>query len=300
MDNEYFWKLICLSGSVILDYEMTKSLLQSLLKKIIYIKHDIVYVKYINKLLYELNELGLFKDTSCYVDLGNVIDSLLNIKKDLDLSIVNRINVLIKNALHISWSNGFPYYSVALMETSRKEDYTFLADIYYCVDTRIKRQISRTVKKWKWTGSSDDVECYTRLVISGLISKDEQIELSIVSIITNSHTPNGITVYPDISEQIRNSLLTLYLNNKLVNPEIVKEQIIQSNNRINTWLIQMENFDYNSFKIEGWIGCSEGLLKSISQIPCVREIIVQKIKHAYQADEIADRSILNIFFRYFV
>ena len=297
-DVDYYWKCLCLLSAINMDKKIVSAVLESL-SKVLASNVDLMkHHRTITKLIYSINNQRLFSKGKNDL-LEDIIDKLFQIKETNNPASISYLDNLIVYCLRIVFENNTSYYTDRLFEYSKKNDYLFLPTIYPYVDKKIKAQITRTLKKWQWKNSKDDVEIYVRMVVSGVINSDFDIENSVLCL-AEKKMPQLMNVIPDPEEVILNNILTLYLQDKIINVDRVKLLLKKSKNEMIVWLSNIKGYDYSKFRIEWLLNCSQGLLISIANNNKAKEKISNKIKQAYLEGNITNKKIVELFFRFFV
>ncbi len=298
--KRYIGRILSLFGVVEVDNEIARALL-TMLERII--TSDYVLLEgynNTNRLLISFKEQGIFSDESCRILLLKAINQLLERKKEKDNSLTQKINALLINMLFILSKTGDSCFSTGLMEYVRTPDYLFLAKIYESVDRRIKGQISRTLKKWQWNKTVYDADVYTTMVVNDIKNANSDCELEMIDLLNANNKIKGVKKNPDSEYLLLDRLLTLYLNDKIINREKVLEVLVHAGKGSIPWLVQMDSFDYNKFEFDWLLECSSALLESISKNDIARKEILQRVRQLYSSKQTLSDDLVGIIVRYFI
>lgn len=297
--NEYYWKLICLMQSISINEKIAEISLQSLISRINY-SLPIERIKYIKQLFFSFDRQGLFRYDGCLKILSVFVDNLFALKIDSNYRQNIYFDNLLEVALNICKKTGMTYFSNNALKFAKTNDYSFLTRVYSYMDDRVKVQIDKSLKKWEFNNQFSDVDIYTRMVLSEIRKPDGSIENSIVELYSKISTPEGVKFSPDTRENILSNLLSLYLNNKIIDERPVISILHNANDERTLWLSQIEDFDYCKFKTDWLINCSGPLLRYISSIPSANHKISNRIKMEFLSGQLINKRVLDIYFQFFV
>ncbi len=298
-NNEYYWKLICLMQSISVNDKIAYMSLNSIISRINNTL-QIERIKYIKKLLLSYERQGLFNNDRCLKELSVIVDSLFALKIDSTFRQNVYFDNLLEVALNICKRVGMNCFSNNALKVAKTNDFLFLSNVYPYMDDKVKAQIDKSLKKWKFDNQISDVDIYTRMVLSEIREPDRSIESAIVELYSNTLTPNGVTSYPDTRINILNNLLSLYLNYKIIDEKPVINILHNANDERTSWLSQIEDFDYSKFNPEWLINCTAPLLKYIASNPSVNHKISNIIKKEFLSGQLSNKKVLDIYFQYFV
>lgn len=297
-ENDYYWKCLCLLSSTSMNSSLVKAILESLVVILVSNVNLWIYHRVITKLIFSINEQHLFDNNNLDL-LESIIDKLLIIKTNSEQKPFSIIDELLAYCLRITFEHGRRYYSDIIYRYSKEEDYLFLPTIYTYVDSKTKTRITNTLKGWKWSNNDVDVEVYTRMVITGLLDSNANIETDMISL---AYSRRGLSIksIPDPEQSILNNILTLYLHNKIINVSDVESLLNSTEDEVIAWLSNINDYNYDNFKIDWLLNCSKGLLISIAENEIANSQITIKIKQAYLDGNITNKRIIELYFRYFV
>lgn len=81
--------------------------------------------------------------------------------------------------------------------------------------------------------------------------------------------------------------------------EEMRSKVLESNIALYEWLIDVNNYDYNTFDVSWLKMCNDKLLEKMASIPEVKEGITRKIKDTYISTSV-DSEVLKKYFKFFV
>ena len=157
--------------------------------------------------------------------------------------------------------------------------------MYPYLGSASQKLICGKYKDWKFQDNEEDINFYCLLVQAGIIQPDEDTENKIYS-------HSGISR----NENLIYSLLNLYLNGFILSKDRLREIIESSGMDFPSWLINLDDYDYDKFDVNWLSLCSQRLLSEISGR--VKKTIGRKLVGAYKSGKI-NKKLTDIYFDYF-
>lgn len=292
---QYFSVYLVLAGYIQLDEKMVKETLEALQH---HLDDYFIRTKYneIMRFLWWANKQKIFE----HEVHGELLSELIR-KLSFDILKTDMkyyYQELLTECLAIYKDMGIPYGSEEINALAVSSEYDILARIYPFVNDNVKDSIKLTFDNWKWKGDYTQFKTYESMVINDIFNCKKEVEKNIL---LNLETikKNNEGSKPNIYEEIIGILVNLYLNDKILLKKEVFDVISKSGIAIYEWLIDVNNYDYESFNVS-WLNiCTRKLLETIAAVSNVREEIARKVKEAYTSNCI-DKDILKKYFEYFV
>ena len=89
------------------------------------------------------------------------------------------------------------------------------------------------------------------------------------------------------------------MNDKIINIDILKKMVYESDDEMSKWLIDLNKFDYNKFECSWLVLCGDKLLKAIVENPEVKHNIISAYKRQYDSLPQLDK-VSDIIVKYFI
>ena len=248
----------------------------------------------INRFLWWANEQELYSTSDNSALLGNLIDKF--IQKILETDMGMDYKQLVLHCLIIYDKMEKHYDSEQINLLAKSEEYDILAEIYPYVIEHEKKQIKAAFNKWK--SNIAQFRIYGNAVINNIISCDENIEKEILSSLEETRR-NSQHIEPDNYEDVIGIITNLYLTDNVIMKEEMRSKVLESNIALYEWLIDVNNYDYNTFDVSWLKMCNDKLLEKMASIPEVKEGITRKIKDTYISTSV-DSEVLKKYFKFFV
>lgn len=292
---QYFVTYLTLAGYIKLDKILVNETLKNLNQKF---NEYFVRTKYneIRRFLWWADKQKAYEYDMHNCFMAELIEKLLDAisKSDKDYYYLE----LLLECLAIYKGMGVHYESERLNLLVASDKYNVLARIYPFVNEKVQGCIKETFNNWKWEGDYNQFKVYESLVINNIFDSKENVEKDILSKL-EIIKPNSNGIKSDTYVQIIDILTNLWLNDKIVMKEEVFDKIVKSGVAVCVWLIDVDNYDYETFNLSWLSLCTHKLLETIISTSNAREGIAKKVKEAYVNNNI-DRDILKIYFEYFV
>ena len=282
-----FWKVILLLGHCKLNQTLTNIVLQKLDELI-----DVIdYTLQTNFII----KFFMNADRQCFITNTNVIE----IEKFLNYE----LNCIIKNK-----SNSFTEINLVILSLSLCKKYERVFDNDAIISELISQQTRELcIKMYPYLGcASQKVICdkykdwefqdnVSDINFSRIINHNSDTENKIYSYCSIDDSENGIN-YKGNHEQLIYNLLNLYLNGFIIYEDRCREIIKNNEIEIASWLINLNDYDYDKFNINWLSSCSENLLSKISGQVKVK--IACKLVEAYKTGKL-NKKLIDIYFNYF-
>lgn len=139
---------------------------------------------------------------------------------------------------------------------------------------------------------------YAELVLAGIIDKNIEMEANAIEALAHYVESNGaMTSEADITNEME--LVNLYLSDKIIDKDRVKSLVEKSNDEFCKWLLEGEDYNYETFDLSWLEQCSIALIKNISENEKMRELIVMKYKEK-RLTKYIDKKTTNIIMEHFI
>lgn len=166
----------------------------------------------------------------------------------------------------------------------------------YCAEKN-KALIKQYFGKWSGTGDWNSVEIYYDLVYNKIIEPSEQFEKMIYRDISKIKEKSRHS-FPNDYQNILITMYNLYLNDLIVCVDELKKAIEDSDNDELKFLNNIEEYNFNNFKLE-WLKLYKGdLLQKIASKEIAKSNIKKIFAERVQNNNI-DKQLLKIYFKYF-
>ena len=164
-------------------------------------------------------------------------------------------------------------------------------------DENIKKEIKKLVKSL--LDKSFNFSLYYESVRNKIIKSNENYEINAAQIIKkriDKEKNSDVKKYPDTVKDFLIKVGNLYLNDELVSPDIFYK--FKGENDIFDFFINIDNYDYNKFKVDWVEEITISLHKKISKNEKAKEIIKKKLKDKI-INEPVDKELKELFFEYY-
>lgn len=174
-----------------------------------------------------------------------------------------------------------------------KKDFELCIDFYQLLTSDKKEKVKEIAQNKIEKETIESIE-YVKLLLNDVIEPVEKYEKKLIEEFEKTkNSPIRFGNNRNVSD-----LLSLYLNDKILNKEDVKTLIIDVNNGEYGWLIDAKNYNYENFDVNCLKKCNKKLLESISLDETMHSKIRKKIKECF-LEGLCDSEIIKIYFEYF-
>ena len=157
-----------------------------------------------------------------------------------------------------------------------KKDFELCIDFYQLLTSDKKEKVKEIAQNKIEKETIESIE-YVKLLLNDVIEPVEKYEKKLIEEFEKTkNSPIRFGNNRNVSD-----LLSLYLNDKILNKEDVKTLIIDVNNGEYCWLIDAKNYNYENFDINCLKKCNKKLLESISLDETMHSKIRKKIKECF-------------------
>lgn len=287
--NVNYWNLIALCGRINLTQDVVDKILESMI-------HDINYDNFSQN----QNIIIDFVNNARHQNL--LIGRITYLKKILDEALREMISRERTDYEHLVKVLGFSIKELGKLYTNNLKikkmmNMQFdivLIDLYPVCSNDIKDQIKKFYLGKIFDPINENLDIYCKLVVNKIIFPREDIEEKIINIFKKDNSSMGDT--KPIPGDLLRPLVTLYLNDEILDKQQIKELISKYAFEIDKWLVDPTNFDYTNFHIDWLKECNLPLLEKLSK-EAGKEIKHEFI-NTYQ-HEYLDKNLLDIYFKYF-
>ena len=287
--NINYWNLIALCGRINLTQDVVDKILESMI-------HDINYDNFSQN----QNIIIDFVNNARHQKL--LIGRITYLKKILDEALREMISRERTDYEHLVKVLGFSIKELGKLYTNnlnikKMMNMQFdivLIDLYPVCSKDIKDQIQKFYQGKIFDPINENLDIYCKLVVNKIIFPREDIEEKIINIFKKDNSSMGDT--KPIPGDLLRPLVTLYLNDEILDKQQIKELIGKYAFDIDKWLVDPTNFDYTNFHIDWLKECNLPLLEKLSKE--AGEKIKREFINTYQ-HEYLDKNLLDIYFKYF-
>lgn len=287
--NIIYWNLIALCGRINLTQDVVDKILESMSGGIQYkdflSKQDVI-IDFINNARHQ--KLLNRRITNLKRILNESLQKMVSKKREDYWHLVHVLGFSIKE-LGKCYSNE----SVIKKVIDAQLD-TILTDLYSVCSNNIKTQIRNSYRSKKFDPIDKNLNIYCNLVVNKIISPKKEVEEKIINLFKKDDSPTGDTKYS--FRDLLRPVVTLYLNDEILDKKHFKELIDKYAYEIDKWLVDPSNFDYTKFHINWLKKCNLPLLEKLSKE--AGKEIKQKFIDTYQHGYL-DKELLDIYFKYF-
>ena len=155
------------------------------------------------------------------------------------------------------------------------------------------------MEEWNRSGQIQ-IELYARAVIEEVIQPDAKYEDMAYQALEEAEQNPG-KYLPDRYTTALHNMIALYLNNKLISKDRLKEKMLVSGRMQWIFLADMDHFNYDLFEPEWLTEFSKTLCKSIAENGKAKSGIEQQLKQSWISNRRRlTEEILNRYFNCFV
>ena len=305
-ETDRFWTFLEILNHTV----VTEDIVHNVFERLLLIKSELDIRSYgdtLNRFFIKLIEEKIYSNKEICKQVNSMVNLLLGfITKD------NNNNgfpvYLIRNLLYFINEGGLKYSNINMIKNLVKNNHRkTLFDCYAYFDDRGQVIVRKAYEEWKPRNNTmEDYYQYCEGVLSGAIVNDADVEMKMIiwlsAMIENSKKEDKLGIqfiggmnYIDILKE----LINLYLNDKVINVDILKKMVYESDDEMSKWLLDLNKFDYNKFECSWLVLCGDRLLKSIAENQEVRQNIIFAYKKQYGSLSDADK-VSNIIVKYFI
>ncbi|QNQ82757.1 SIR2 family protein [Lactobacillus sp. PV012] len=298
-----YWKLIALCGHIQLNTDVVMELLKSFASKISSYNMAF-YLDYMINVINNALRQNLIVDEQREA-LDNLLETVLKkvLSQNSDESyiyirLVNVITVCLKKL-------KFTFGNVEKINQFKKKDYYLILTIIYPLCKNLTKAglknyfKKRLLNKTKIQNYPDYSEFYSIVVGNEILEPSGELEQVIIDYLKlQDKKADEVTQMPNYIENILSNFSRLYLVNKVVNKKEIKKVINTYGTVEQKWTTELEEFNYDDFKIDWLLHYNKALLEIVSAKTEIRLKIREKFKKEYKKGNIT-RNLLNIYFDYF-
>ena len=255
--------------------------------------NDNINVEKLDELLYELIFLEIKNEDNEDIFFGvNIIRTLTNIINYTDEEFISNSNKLVPVLI-----DGI--YNLVDEKNQKCINYLIktIIPMFKICDENIKKEIKKLVKSL--LDKSFNFSLYYESVRNKIIKSNENYEINAAQIIKkriDKEKNSDVKKYPDTVKDFLIKVGNLYLNDELVSPDIFYK--FKGENDIFDFFINIDNYDYNKFKVDWVEEITISLHKKISKNEKAKEIIKKKLKDKI-INEPVDKELKELFFEYY-
>lgn len=305
-ETDRFWTFLEILNHTV----VTEDIIHNVFERLLLIKSEMDIISYkdtLNRLFIRIIEEKLYENKEVCKQANSMVNLLLGfITKDNNN---NGFSVyLIKNLLYFINKGGLSYNNTNMIKQLKKNDcIKTLFECYVYFDDKGQSIIRKAYEGWKPQNNLiEDYYQYCEGVLSGAIVNDADVETEMIiwlsAMIENSKKEDkqGIKFIGGINYiDILKELVNLYLNDKIINIDILKKMVYESDDEMSKWLMDLNKFDYNKFECSWLVLCGDKLLKAIVENPEVKHNIISAYKRQYDSLPQLDK-VSDIIVKYFI
>lgn len=302
-----FWKIIIILGHVYLNKELFDAAISRLCEFTVgldYREYKNVFIKFVDN---AETSNAIDSENIKYVHklLANILNYLANDDQAESTMLSNLINLL----AYLCQKHEYLYDDDKIISTLFAGNARMLClEIYPLIGEKAQKVIFESAIDWVSINSVEEYKHYCAAVGNEIIKQDEKVEKRILDYCMSEkeeaeNTKNALAISFGFGEptyiQMLRLLCDIYLRGYIVNKQELIKTVKAIGDPFTTWLIDLDGFDYNQFKLD-WINmCYVPLLKSIAKNSNAREGISKKMADEYAQGHI-DKRIMKKYFRFFV
>lgn len=226
--------------------------------------------------------------------LANLIRQVEHVSDTSDIQCYSEILQYVLNVFHSTYNECFEGDIKSLICVEKA---LLIAGIFSYCNEENKRVICQYFEKWKGSATSDACEIYYTAVINEVIEPRKDFEQMIIKNIDKIEE-NSRGAFPNAYQDILTIMYNLYINNKLILVKEYLDIIKASGDDELIFLSDMNEFDYNKFKLE-WLNSYHGGLVDVIAHNTVARFNISKIfAEKVEYGEINNK-LLKVYFKYF-
>lgn len=241
----------------------------------------------------------LYTDSKICDAANNLIDKIIDGNADHNLS------SLLKSLSYLS-NKGKKAYNdeLRISRLAKPEKIDLVIELYDKLGENSQKVIKEMISQWNPQSNAWDYCKYCEAVLVDALEHNEVFENEmfdwIKSEMQNKHKTTDILSSSkyDYSDVI-NALTNLYLNNKIINHDTLKNLIYESSEELSKWLIDMNGYDYAKFDCKWLETSNELLLEQIAQNPIAVKGILKAYKSQFETKAISSE-VTKIINKYFI
>lgn len=241
----------------------------------------------------------LYTDSKICDAANNLIDKIIDGNADHNLS------SLLKSLSYLS-NKGKKAYNdeLRISQLAKPEKIDLVIELYDKLGENSQKVIKEVISQWNPQSNAWDYCKYCEAVLVDALEHNEVFENEmfdwIKSEMQNKHKTTDILSSSkyDYSDVI-NALTNLYLNNKIINHDTLKNLIYESSEELSKWLIDMNGYDYAKFDCKWLETSNELLLEQIAQNPIAVKGILKAYKSQFETKAISSE-VTKIINKYFI
>lgn len=229
--------------------------------------------------------------------LGRFLENLLNQAKSVDNTSVYNYSEIIRFVAYMIYDFYRETVHLDIQDFLKDEKSLIAAKIYqYCSKKNqetIVKYFENNLKNLTW----ESYELYYEIVFNDILKPNPEYEQKVFADINNIKKRFSKKI-PNEYENVLTTMCNLYLNDKIIDIEKLKEIIKDSEQDNLIFLSDIENFDYSKFDIEWLTSFHSGLLMDISQNETAKAKITKKFCEKIEVGDVSSQ-LLKLYFKYF-
>jgi hypothetical protein len=254
---------------------------------------DNICAESLDELLFELMLLEIENEKNEDLYFNNkIINNIASIISKNDSKLISKTSKLVS-----------PLLENLINETSESKgnNSEYLLNVIMPLFKISKEEVKEKIRESIVTflGKAVDINLYYHSVRGKIVDSNENYERKAVEIIQNeidkAKKREG-KVYPDKVKDYLIKIGNLYLNKQIVSPDLFLK--FKGENKIFDLFIDIDNFDYDKFKIDWIFRFSLSLHEEISKNKEAKKAIKRKLKRKI-INERVNKDLKEIFFEYY-
>ena len=259
----------------------------------------------INRIVVNICKLDYFKNSELAESILLFINNLLDLSVK-DSANFNYFKVLINNLAYFCKQGGNIYNDAnridKLISICGKKSVT---ELFTNCGSDVQNLILNIFKEWIPDDNEGDYCLYCEAVLAEIISPNVDTENLMYSLIKREAVKIQndkvieLNLIPQDYGDLMRELINLFLINRIINVDGLKECVENFGDSMSRWLIGIDDFDYNNFDCEWLEVCRDVLMSSIASNSNAKTGILNAYKRQHASKNVSSK-IDNIIIKYFI
>lgn len=300
--EDIFWRFLCFISHTNIEESVAISVLNTLAHfpqgQYAFDKHDSL-IEFTNALYSQ--ELYKSKEVcQAIISLEKMLIEVISANSGVS----NSYKGAIVSLASIAKEGGYPFSDTnTIRKILCEEFYLLLPSLYDSCSEEIKQIIDNEFNNWKCSDTDKDYQIYSSAVLAKIIKPNKEVEERALNYLDKEienrkkQKAQGHRSFPE--GILETDIVNLYLSDLIIEKDKFKSVVSKSDDEFTLWIINVDQYDYDKFKLSWLNHCYPSLLKKLSDDEVVRKSVVAVYKKNYSKEYI-DRKTNKIIVNYFI
>lgn len=282
--EDIFWRFLCFISHTNIEESVAISILNTLAHlpqgQYAFDKHDSL-IEFTNALYSQ----EFYKSKEVCQAITSLEKKLIEVIS-ANAGVSNSYRGTIVSLASIAKEGGYPFSDTNTIRKILCEDfYLLLPSLYDSCSEEIKKLIDNKFKNWKCTDKDEDYQIYSAAALAKVIKPNKEVEERALNYLDKEienrkrQKAQGHRSFPE--GILETDIVNLYLSDLIIEKDKFKSVVSKSDDEFTLWIINVDQYDYDKFKLSWLNHCYPSLLKKLSNDEVVRKSVVAVYKKNY-------------------